>query len=1633
MEGGRSPGAEEVVGKSKDEGFVGSFYTAKVLRVLETEEGRRRYEVVYDELLEDDNETKLQERLPAARLRPLCHDDSHSKPVWDRLPGEAVDLWVDDGWWKSYVVNTYDDRIDVHFPHATNHKLCQDYVVHANPKDDPRSKEGEPPLRVRTGLDYDHTTGKWAPRPCKLYGNGRDLRKARRLGASKQRQQQQQQQHREKAGSSQQGPRPGAARPTGGTTSEKVRWLPEKGHSKSKPSTNKAGAGALQRPPSAKQPPQPSPVKAGARAGGVMSDAAAERAAEWSEDESDSSSGAGLGSGLASSRGQKPGAGGAMEGVSEPRGAAGARRKLRLAQAARKGAAPAQRPEVLVASAGGEESDTSDDMGDVPLAQRRKQQQLVKHLQHQQHDHQQPGLREKSPGAVKQGGVLAGKPPQQGAQLSAAATAKPSKASAGSKHLDRQNSVHQGQQQQRQQQPQQQQQKEEEEAPWPPLGRLATTAPAPALLELPAGPATSGSALGGTPLPAPSLTWGSGGDLEGLLTGLGGLADEPPTEAAMGSALQTVEEMVGSLEGFGHPGDPDASPRDLSFLNSPALTVAPPQRRQEQAEEAGKALGLQQRGPAAPAAGEGGAALAGKEGQADDAPPAGAGAGTAPAEGPAAAAGGGEGQPQKVLAAPQATPAAAAVAVDPSGPSSSSVTADVEAQEGAGADAAAPSAARHSGRGGTALRAADEAPRPVPGLPQAKPQASSDTAATLSQSQGASGAEAAAPLGVDEGAGAGKARATPMTEEEKATIARLVRQYGRDYDKLQEALPGRDRAHVRTFVSNNIKRGLFLGQHLTDEGGPTEGPLPGPGAARALPLQKQGSQAAAALAASSPADSAQLPTSPRHPPKPAAAAALSAKKTSPASARREAGASLGSPRGEPPNQASPAAAPAPKPFIIPKRAPLPTVAEAAEGGNALSRQDSRGVATAAPLDEAQPEPFPREQGGVLERRPSAPVQVALAQQRRHSGGRELPAAAEGGRPMEGAVLECSLQQPAERPQRKRSRTEEGVAEEVAEGNQLMACEALLDQNPQPAADEGPALPTAGFPCEGRTMVGRKRSAPDDQLPLEGGKRPRSLSGGAALATGAAPALATQPVTTAAQPTPAAVEAAAALEHVQPAAASAQPPAQPGAGATLPVAAAAAAPAAPGIAGTRRRRGSRGEDWERPEERVPPDFPTVYCMDNLGASLTTETLEKAFQGLQLSGIESVQVVSVPLDRGQCYMAGYAVVRFRSRQDAARELPRLKSLCVVTPACAIPRPLIVHEPRLASGYPWGDKAYPGHMKLPHPTNPHFAQTNSIEFDLALHWRHLSRALSLTKQRVCDQHVQQLVAVFAQYVEDVKQATVHSQQAAATGDTPLDDGTVPPPPPPGLPPPPPPAPSAPAPVGTHPSCRCLWLKGISPPARDTPEDVHQLQEKIKATLDQFGYPQRVELLRDPVTGRLSGQAVVWLDSVERAAKVEENLRDMVFLFSGTPRPLAARMAVPGPPRGSQAVYDRALREAFGRDDNSLEGLVDFLELPDTVWHSPGATLEHKAAVYLRRLMTHQQLPDMQELKALGWEHSLALAAEQQEDFEREKAKLERLKTLQARQRMMPIYQQLCTQHGLNVRIYKPSGGGALRGRGK
>ena len=59
-----------------------------------------QYPFLVMQLLEDDGVTRAEETVPAARVRPACTDDSCTKPLADRLPGDPVDCWHDDGFWE---------------------------------------------------------------------------------------------------------------------------------------------------------------------------------------------------------------------------------------------------------------------------------------------------------------------------------------------------------------------------------------------------------------------------------------------------------------------------------------------------------------------------------------------------------------------------------------------------------------------------------------------------------------------------------------------------------------------------------------------------------------------------------------------------------------------------------------------------------------------------------------------------------------------------------------------------------------------------------------------------------------------------------------------------------------------------------------------------------------------------------------------------------------------------------------------------------------------------------------------------------------------------------------------------------------------------------------------------------------------------------------------------------------------------------------------------------------------------------------------------------------------------------------------------------------------------------------------
>ncbi|XP_020594534.1 DUF724 domain-containing protein 3-like [Phalaenopsis equestris] len=82
---------------SKDEGFHGALYEAKVVRSLPR---LNRYTVVYDSIVEEADTSKhLRETVDAAQVRP--------RPVWARdgafTVHQHVDAFCNDGWWEGVV------------------------------------------------------------------------------------------------------------------------------------------------------------------------------------------------------------------------------------------------------------------------------------------------------------------------------------------------------------------------------------------------------------------------------------------------------------------------------------------------------------------------------------------------------------------------------------------------------------------------------------------------------------------------------------------------------------------------------------------------------------------------------------------------------------------------------------------------------------------------------------------------------------------------------------------------------------------------------------------------------------------------------------------------------------------------------------------------------------------------------------------------------------------------------------------------------------------------------------------------------------------------------------------------------------------------------------------------------------------------------------------------------------------------------------------------------------------------------------------------------------------------------------------------------------------------------------------
>lgn len=209
---------------------------------------------------------------------------------------------------------------------------------------------------------------------------------------------------------------------------------------------------------------------------------------------------------------------------------------------------------------------------------------------------------------------------------------------------------------------------------------------------------------------------------------------------------------------------------------------------------------------------------------------------------------------------------------------------------------------------------------------------------------------------------------------------------------------------------------------------------------------------------------------------------------------------------------------------------------------------------------------------------------------------------------------------------------------------------------------------------------------------------------------------------------------------------------------------------------------------------------------------------------------------------------------------------------------------------------------------------------------------------------------------------------------------------------------------------------------------------------TFSQFGFVQKVTPVRDPVTGQPSGHVVVTMETPARAAAVAKNLNEMIFVLGGTPRPLQVEVARPGPPRGSQSVFDRAVRAAFGGgpevqagEDAGAEGSsggddqqpdepaadVELVLVPDSALTAPGSSAAQRAAVRLRALLWKQG-KEQDAARAVASKERLALAERQRVHFAKERDKLTRLDRLQA----SPLFAKLKEIHNVTVHAFRGRG---------
>lgn len=73
-------------------------------------------------------------------------------------------------------------------------------------------------------------------------------------------------------------------------------------------------------------------------------------------------------------------------------------------------------------------------------------------------------------------------------------------------------------------------------------------------------------------------------------------------------------------------------------------------------------------------------------------------------------------------------------------------------------------------------------------------------------------------------------------------------------------------------------------------------------------------------------------------------------------------------------------------------------------------------------------------------------------------------------------------------------------------------------------------------------------------------------------------------------------------------------------------------------------------------------------------------------------------------------------------------------------------------------------------------------------------------------------------------------------------------------------------------------------------------QVVDELKLTFEQWTGSPAARLIKDAATNQPTGHALVALSSPEHASFLAKDMSEMIFMYAGAPRPLEAKVAIPG-----------------------------------------------------------------------------------------------------------------------------------------